>query len=125
MPSDHADAQARQQLLNRNNAEPLLEKQIAHPQREHRAETVADKLEGFEKGHGKSNRAGLLNCFRRAGPLWIDVLRQERASHRCKIVYCTTCFKLFKRLRAIKNNDSYGLTFSIYDRCGYKVPQLL
>ncbi len=55
VPSRHACRQAQQHAVNRRQAEPLLEQQIPHPERQHRAETVTDKLESFEKGHVKSS----------------------------------------------------------------------
>jgi len=51
VPSGHARRQAKQHAVNTGQAEPLLEQQIAHPERQHRAETVTDELESFEKGH--------------------------------------------------------------------------
>ena len=42
VPADHADTKAKQQPLNRDHAEPLLEQEIPHPQREHRAQAVTD-----------------------------------------------------------------------------------
>ncbi len=71
MPAGHTPAQAEEQTLNRHQSQTLLEQEIAHPQRQHRAETVTDELERFEQVHaerisGLSAEAGVIaipNCI--------------------------------------------------------------
>jgi hypothetical protein len=53
MPTNHADPEAQQQTLNRDDAEPLFEQEISHPNRQHCAKAVTDQLEGFEQGHNR------------------------------------------------------------------------
>ena len=48
VPRGHAHAQAEEQALDRHHSQTLFEQEIAHPQRQHRAETVTDELESFE-----------------------------------------------------------------------------
>src|SRR5205814_5037096 len=51
VPPGHAPPEAEEETLNRHHPQTLLEQEIAHPQRQHRAETVTNELEGFEQGH--------------------------------------------------------------------------
>src|SRR5712692_6887208 len=53
MPSRHANSETKQHVVSRREGVALLEQQIPHPERQHRAETVTDKLKSFEKSHEK------------------------------------------------------------------------
>jgi hypothetical protein len=43
-------------MLNGNDAEPLSEQEISHPDRQHGAQAIADELESFEKTHASLPR---------------------------------------------------------------------
>ena len=71
VPSNHAQSQGQQQPLNRRHAQPPAKQQISHPQRQHRAEAVPDKLKGFDQAHVKRISGRLQNPerSRRVEPL--------------------------------------------------------
>jgi len=64
VPANHAQSQSQQQSLNRRGSQSPPKQQISHPQRQHRAEAVPDKLQGFEQAHVKRISGTLQNSER-------------------------------------------------------------